>query len=241
MCYNPLIKIKQGDIMKNIVLSAVAVAAMSTFALAGGDIAPIEEPTVVVPEVVEEVTDAGLYLGLGYGALKVEQEDTYTAGDITAKVQDDVDFDQLLVQVGYKFNSYVAIEGRYWFGMNDLTGEDFFYNGYLVSQDASLDAFGIYVKPMYPVTEAFNVYALLGYAKTTYDQTFKSANVIVENSLDLDGLSWGLGVSYSFNESLSLFADYTSLYDDTYDEYVGLDYTSDFTISTVNVGVSYKF
>ncbi|SFV58252.1 putative outer membrane protein OmpA [hydrothermal vent metagenome] len=228
--------------MKNIVLSAVAVAAMGTFAVAGGDIAPIQEPTVVVPEVVEEVTDAGFYLGLGYGALKVEQTDNYEAGSISAEDQDDADFDQLLVQVGYKFNSYVAIEGRYWFGMNDLTGEPFFYNGNLTTQDASLDAYGIYVKPMYPVTDAFDIYALLGYAQTTYDQTFKAGNATVDYSTDLDGFSWGLGVSYSFNDNVSIFADYTSLYDDTYDEYgATVHYTSDFTISTINVGVSYKF
>ena len=50
--------------MKNIVLSAVAVLAMSSFAVAGGDIAPVEEPVVVVEEAV---STGAFYLGLAYG------------------------------------------------------------------------------------------------------------------------------------------------------------------------------
>ena len=47
--------------MKNIVLSAVAVLAMSSFAVAGGDIAPVEEPVVVAEPVI---TDSGFTLVL---------------------------------------------------------------------------------------------------------------------------------------------------------------------------------
>ena len=222
--------------MKNIALSAVAVFAMSSFAVAGGDIAPIEEPIVEEVVVVENL-DAGFYLGLGYGMLKGEQ--TYTEGDWEVEF-DTRDFDQLLLQVGYKFNAYVAVEGRYWFGMNDLTDDFGIYEGLLYSSEENLDAFGIYVKPMYPVTDAFDIYALLGYAKTTLDQEYKAGNTLVSNSTDLDGFSWGLGVAYSFNENISIFADYVVLYDDTYDEY-DFDASSEFEINTVNVGVSYKF
>lgn len=223
--------------MKNIVLSAVAVAAMSSFAVAGGDIAPIQEPVVVTPEVVEEVTDAGLYLGLGYGAMKGEE--TYTLGNLTAEL-DSKDFDQLLIQAGYKFNSYVAVEGRYWAGMNDLS-DVAYYDGEVYNTDASVNAFGIYVKPMYPVTPEFNVYALLGYASTSLDEDIFVPAGTLTRTTDLDGFSWGLGASYTFNDSVSIFADYAVLYDDTYDEYDNVDASSDFTISTVNVGVSYKF
>jgi len=224
--------------MKNIVLSAVAVAAMSSFAVAGGDIAPIQEPVVVTPDVVEEVTDAGFYLGLGYG--KLSGDETYTMGDVSADV-DTRDFDQLLLQAGYKFNSYVAIEGRYWAGMNDLNDMGY-YDGALHSETASLDAYGIYVKPMYPATPEFNVYALLGYADSTFSRTYTVAGATVSpEDLDLDGFSWGIGAAYTFNDSISIFADYAVLYDDTFDKYKGNAYSSDFKIDTVNVGVSYKF
>ena len=234
--------------MKNIVLSAAAVFAMSSFAVAGGDIAPVQEPTVEVPEVVEPiVTDAGFYLGLGYGSLSGDETYTYGTvggGTITAE-QESRDFDQLLMMAGYQFNSYVTVEGRYWLGTNDLT-DNFWYEGELVMTKNELDAWGIYVKPQYPVTPEFTVYALLGYATTTLDQTAEvnaaGSNPSLNVSTDLDGFSWGIGASYTFNSSVSVFVDYVSLYDDTYDEY---DYdalaSSDFTIDTINVGVSYRF
>ena len=226
--------------MKNIVLSAVAVFTMSSFAVAGGGIVPIGEPIIEEPIIVENL-DAGFYLGLGYGSLKGEQ--TYTDGNWKVEFNSR-DFDQLLLQAGYKFNAYVAVEGRYWFGMNDLTGDYGIYNGVLYNTEENLDAFGIYVKPMYPVTDAFDIYALLGYASTTLNQNFKAGNVVISNStdldLDLDGLSWGLGAAYTFNENISIFADYVVLYDDTYDKY-DFDASSEFEINIVNVGVSYKF
>ena len=222
--------------MKNIVLSAVAVAAMSSFAVAGGDIAPIEEPVVVEEVVVVENLDAGFYLGLGYGSLS--SEETWTAGNLSIEL-DSEDFDQLLVQAGYKFNAYVAVEGRYWFGMSDLDDGFGVYDGLVYSESSNIDAWGIYVKPMYPVTAEFDVYALLGYATTTYETDLKVANLTISDSTDIDGFSYGIGAAYTFNDSISIFADYVVLYDDTY-EYDN-DIESDFTIDTINVGVSYKF
>ncbi len=93
---------------------------------------------------------------------------------------------------------------------------------------------------MYPVTAEFNVYALLGYATTTLDEEIHAGNIIVSESTDLDGLSWGLGVAYTFGGNISIFADYVSLYDDTID-YDYADARSEFTIDTINVGVAYSF
>ncbi len=232
--------------MKNIVLSAVAVFAMSSFAVAGGDIAPIEEPEVIVEEVIVENTAAGFYLGLGYGSLSGEETikfDTVYSGTVSI-TDESRDFDQLLLMAGYKVNSYVAVEGRYWLGMNDLDEGFGIYNGQLYSATDSLDAWGIYVKPMYPVTTEFDVYALLGYAKSTLENEYKVGNLDITDSRDLDGFSWGLGVAYTFNDSISIFADYVVLYDDNYDEWKDLrdyGYSSDFVVDTINVGVSYKF
>ena len=227
--------------MKNIVLSAVAVFAMSSFAIAGGDITPPEEPMVDVPEVMEvEVVDQGFYIGLGYGSLSGEETYRYNPGFGEIEFEEDSrDFDQLLLQAGYKYNQYVAFEGRYWFGMNDLSGA-YYDEGFLYNTDASLDAWGLYVKPMYPVTPEFDVYALLGYATATLtEDVFVPAGTLTRDT-DLDGFSWGLGVSYTFNESIIIFADYVSLYNDTID-YDVWNASSDFEVDTVNIGVSYQF
>ena len=229
--------------MKNIVLSAAAVFAMSSFAIAGGDIAPIEEPVVEVPEVVAPSV-GGFYLGLAYGYLNAETTETYKVGpvEISETLIDD-DFGEIMIQAGYKFNEYVAVEGRYWFGVNDgsfLSPNDEIRDA---EYGVSVDAFGIYVKPMYPVTPEFNVYALLGYASTDAEIDGYDAEYVTD---DIDGFSWGIGAEYSFNENMSVFVDYTVLYDDT-DEYTGVDYgllwsgETDRTVDTINFGVSYKF
>ena len=60
--------------MKKLTLSLTAILAMSTFAVAGGDIAPME-PVVNTPVVVEEVsTGGGLYIGIAYGYEKLTTE-----------------------------------------------------------------------------------------------------------------------------------------------------------------------
>jgi len=228
--------------MKNIVLSTVTIFALSSFALAGGDITPVDEPIIETEEVSEIIVsnDQGLYLGLGYGSLKGEETYKWNPGNSEVSFEEDSrDFDQLLLQAGYKFNSYVAVEGRYWLGMNDLNG-DWEYEGLYYNTDASLDSFGIYVKPMYPVTDAFDVYGLLGYATSSLKEDIFVPAGTLSQTTDLDGFSWGIGAAYSFNDNISIFADYVSLYDDTID-YDVYNASSEFTIDTVNIGVSYKF
>ena len=216
--------------MKNIVLSAVAVLAMSSFAVAGGDIAPVEEPVVVEPV----VTDAGFYLGLAYGYANMDLTETeYFAPTATTRssvrVTDlgDDSYNTIMLQAGYKFNEYVAVEGRYWFGLDEDFG--------LGNGDYNIDTWGLYVKPMYPVTDAFDIYALLGYANTDQGNAFSDTT--------LDGFSWGLGGSYEFTENFAVFIDYVNMYNDTDRiDYVGGDYDElDFDISTWNFGVTYKF
>lgn len=199
---------------KFLAISAIA----STILMAGGDIAPVavEEPMVVAPV----VTDAGFYLGLAYGFLG--EDYTRTNPNPTA-LSFSENFSTIMLQAGYKFNSYVAVEGRYWAGIDDVT-----LAAYTNAIDAP-DAFGIYVKPMYPVTNAFDVYALLGYAATD------------TNINKVDGFSWGLGASYAFTDSVSAFVDYVSLYDDNRNLPAPSTINKAYDIDTVNVGVTYNF
>ncbi len=228
--------------MKNIVLSAVAVLAMSSFAVAGGDIAPVEEP-VVVPEPV--VTDSGFYIGAAYGYLTntvdytgpVYDANGNYAGQGSVNLLDD-SHNEFMIDAGYKFNQYVAIEGRYWFGADTTYTVDG------QAYDVSIDAWGLYVKPMYPVTDAFDVYALLGYGSTdaTISQKFANNGYNQWGTDSLDGFSWGIGAAYSFTDNISVFVDYTSIYndDDTYTTTDG-DVSLDTTQDTWNFGLNYQF
>ncbi len=200
---------------------AISVIA-STVLMAGGDIAPIEEPVVVEPV----VTDGGFYLGAAYSLMG----DQYTRTPNTMDPQSfDESYSAIMFQAGYKFNSYVAVEGRYWAGVSDITVN----NGTTDYDLAGADAWGLYVKPMYPVTDTFDVYALLGYAGMDHDSIKLN---------DGSGFSWGLGASYGIIEGVDLFIDYTSIYDDdrTFTNATG-PVTKDISLDSVNFGVTYNF
>ena len=207
--------------MKNIVLSAVAVLAMSSFAVAGGGFTT-EQETLVVFEEPNVSPLNNFYLGFAYSFVNAER----------TALLDDHDFSALMLQMGYNINEYVAIEGRYWFGVDDTMSNNL---------EQSIDSWGIYVKPQYPVTEALNVYGLLGYASSEYIETFGSLNYTPDS--DIDGFSWGLGTSFAFSKNISIFVDYVNLYDDTnsYKTITNGDISIEDTIDTVNLGITYNF
>jgi len=201
--------------MKKALLLSVVV---STMIMAGKNFTPVVAPIVELPVAIE---DNGLYLGLAYGFT----EETYTRSEnsiVDTSRSFDEDFSSIMLQIGYKFNPYIAVEGRYWFGIDDVT---------LPAYPDAIDApntWGMYVKPIYPVTDTFDIYALLGYAG-------------VDTSLNkVDDFSWGLGVSYAFTKSVLMFVDYVSLYNDDRDINDGV-VNKEYEIDTINLGVTYNF
>lgn len=202
--------------MKKTTLSIVSIMALSGLAFAGGDIAPVE-PVVETPVVMEQ---SPFYLGLGIGEGTVNDNDTSEEFSATT----------LMLQAGYQYNEYVALEGRYTFGLdtdyspgntNSLSSD---YNG-------DFSSWGIYVKPMYPIGN-FNLYALLGYGGVMLDD-------LAGGDAYESGFQWGLGASYAMSENYTVFVDYVALYDDT-----GFDYRArldDIDSDTWTFGVSYRF
>jgi len=223
--------------MKKLTLSIAAIMAMSTFAIAGGDIAPVEEPMVEVAAPV--VDDSGFYLGLAYSYMDTERVLLYPETI-------DTSWNAGMLQAGYKFNQYIAVEGRYWLtvGDADFSSTENWNDGLIKEneENTDLDTWGIYVKPMYPVTDAFDIYALLGYAQSKIEVDLSHG---VGVAVDDGAFSWGLGAAYSFTENLSVFADYVVLYDDTVIPVFGgqtyPDFPVDVKIDTINFGITYKF
>ena len=200
--------------MKKSILSFVSILALSGISYAGGDIEPVEEVAVPV------IDSNPFYLGLGFGQ-------SYVNNDFT---NEKITNNTVMLQAGYQYNEYVALEGRYTFGFNTdynsgITGN--FFNDY----NGDYSSWGLYVKPMYPIGD-FNIYALLGYGGVKLD------DLVLGDAYE-DGFQWGLGASYTINENFSVFADYVSLYDDT-----GFDYRAqlhNIDADTWTVGVSYTF
>jgi len=203
--------------MKKTTLSMVSILALSACLMAGGDVAPIEEP-VVEPVVID---NSAFYVGLGMGGAYIND----------AQTDEEISSTTLMLQAGYQYNAYVALEGRIWFGFNTdydpgnttNTGGEY---------DNDISSWGIYIKPMYPVTEAFDIYALLGYGGT------QLGNLESGDAYE-DGFQWGLGAQYEVMENVLIFADYVRLYDDT-----GFDYRAqleDVDSDVWTLGVSYRF
>ena len=247
MQINLIIGKRKGDMMQKFTLSVATILAMSTFAVAGGDIAPVEP---VVEAVAPSADESGFYVGIAYGMADVEADGTvtYMEGSTVVNGPDDYTYEQeddaFMLQAGYTINKYFSIEGRYWTSVSDgdwtATTTD---NTTVINSsgsDSEFEAWGLYVKPMYPLTEELDLYALLGYGNVTLSDS--GGDWFDENSFQ-----WGIGASYALTDNLSLFADYVNMYSDS-DHWTEpaaqgfyYDYGVDTDIYTVNVGLTYKF
>ena len=215
--------------MKKIILS---LAVAGSLGFAGGDIIPVV--------VIDEIDDTGFYLGAGISAMS-SRESSVSMDIFNEKAGQDR-LGNVAFQAGYIVNDYLAVEGRYAFGITDEDKVE------MTSQ------WSIFLKPMYKFEDDeerangenyFAVYALLGYGGIE----FQGINGVVAN-VDESGFQWGLGVSYTFREtshhenykykdSWTVYADYTNLGNDM----EGLYYTGEGQVDAdaFTVGLIYKF
>jgi len=203
--------------MKKSILSLMTIFALNEMAYAGGDFVAVEEPIVEVPM----IDNSAFYLGLGIGQSSINDDPT----------QEEITSTTLMFQAGYQYNEYVAFEGRASLGFNS-DYEPGLTTNVSGDYDDDISSWGLYIKPMYPVTEQFNVYALLGYGGV------QLGNLESGDAYE-SGFQWGLGASYDATEVISVFVDYVKLYDDT-----GFDYRAqleDVDADAWTLGVSYKF
>lgn len=204
--------------MNKIILSICAIAAMSSLGFAGGDMKEVEpavEPVIVVP-VVDE---SGFYAGLGLTAISTRDADFSVEWGGNGEYQDRLGNVSLFA--GYNFNAYIAAEGRY---TTSYTHED----------RVEMSGWSIFVKPQYPVTEDFSVYALLGYGGIILDGV-NGFTVDVDDT----GFQWGLGASYMVTENVSLFADYAWLANDM--DGIFFNGADQVDVDAFTIGVNYHF
>ena len=201
--------------MKKIVLSVVTMAAVSTACFAVEDAAPVE-PMLGTPFMA--ASHSGLYLGLGLSATAVSNGSISIFSDESGQDRT-VD---VLFQMGYEVNPYIAVEGRY---STSVSKGDFLER----------DAWGLYLKPQYPVSESMNVYALLGYGGMTLNATN-----VAKVALDDNGFQWGIGASYDMSSNIALFVDYVSIANDLSADAYPYGSTN-ISSASLTVGVTYKF
>lgn len=214
--------------MKNSILSLVSILALSGLSYAGGDMAPMEEPITEAPVVID---DSAFYVGLGYSYISSNRTATLnTPGEPNHgnKVKNmDSNGHNILLQAGYQFNQYIALEGRYTFSVSDLTLVNNLDNGSEKNADIDVSNIALYLKPMYPIGD-FSLYGLLGYGETKRNHTMRS-------------FQWGLGAQYAIRDNLLIFADYTRLYDEEDEVHPSEPRLLDTDFPAISVGLSYKF
>jgi len=200
--------------MKKITLSALAVVALTSFGFAGGDIEPVSTPMVM-----EEMSTNSFYVGAGVAVVSAREATTSLSFFDGENGQDRLG--NLTLLAGYNYNQYIAAEARYTTSVAYDDGMD-------------MNAWSLFVKPQYPVSDAFSIYALLGFGGVSLDG---GTNL---NPMDVDdtGFQWGLGLSYAVTNNVDLFIDYTSLANDMEDVYYyGLEYDTD----ALTLGMTYSF
>ena len=187
--------------MKKIMTLVAACIALTTGLMAGGDLTP----AVVEPAPIQAKT--GFYVA---GA--VTGDTLYLDGEKSYfNDSDESDFEVgLEARLGYKFYE----NGKFSTAVEGETGRSF------GAEQAGLDYtyyYGAYLVPEYKVAKNCSVYGRVGYA---YDGVeFDSGK-----DIDSDGFAYGIGTRYAFNDTLSVFVDYTMLPDyKVFDQTVNYD------------------
>jgi len=120
--------------------------------------------------------------------------------------------------LGYDFMDYLGAELRASMGIaNDADNAD------------KIQQYGIYLKPNYDITDAINLYGLLGYSSVNMSDCMFDTGAATDNTNA--GFSYGAGLDYGVTENISVFTDIVNyLRDDDKDSTWG-----------TNIGLKYNF
>jgi OmpA-OmpF porin, OOP family len=164
----------------------------------------------------QAMADSGLYLGLGYGASRVNNSDF--DDDDTAKK----------VFVGAKFNDYFGLEAA----ANDYGGTaDEGYSSELKGNTLALVGF-------LPVTDRFDFFVKGGKLwwrdKISVLDTYR-------DTLDGDENFYGAGVNFNFGESVSLRLEMERYKVELSQDEIGVDLDEKYDVDVAGVGIAVNF
>ena len=163
---------------RSIAKIALSSLLVSGVLVAGKNVAPVEAPIAPVVDVNP------FYVGIGMlwsgTSRDCECDDAYDNRDSRLKET----AYGVIARVGYDFNQYIGVEAR---ALKASIDSDF----------AETTHYGLYLKPQYHLTDALNVYGLVGYGQTTIDCT--RADGSSYTAYDDAGLSVGIGFEYDMS------------------------------------------
>ncbi|QUX93214.1 porin family protein [Marinomonas sp. A3A] len=181
-----------------------------------GSIAIASFSAAVKAEDMAAENNSGFYVGGNYGYLKVENDDDF---------DDDNDVAQGIV--GYRFNSFLALEGSYIdFGSYGNSAASAETTGYTAA-----------LKGTIPITQTVEIFAKAG--QLWHDTDYNIASV--KGSSDDKSLFAGAGVNFKVTENLLVNAQYTWYDVDLDADNVDSDSDFDSDFQQASVGAEYRF
>jgi len=208
--------------MKKVIFSLVATVALSSVAFAGKNVivAPVKPlPIPEKPVVPAVVPPLGLYVGGGltYVHSKCQCDTNVVFSDGSTARVNSANTYGLNLKAGYTFTEYLAVEAKY---LYTPFGDE----------DKTLKHYGAYLKPIAPIADNIEAYALLGYGKTECETLNESNN----------GFAWGLGAEYSFGEKKDGLKSGWGVYAE-YLRPLKKSGGKNITVDTASAGVAYHF
>lgn len=239
--------------IKKIALALSVTTLAAPAAVAGGYVAPVVDvaPVIVAPAAVIGSWQ-GAYVGanVNWGKAKLK-----AAGDLGSWLADynisrtliEPDGVSGAIRAGYDWqfgNGVVGLGAEYNVGKykEGISGPlDDYYSGH-VDVDVKRAA-TLFARAGYAVNDNFLAYGLLGYtwAKGHASVTVSDSFGVVDSakaSVDLDGVTAGLGAEYRFNSNWSGYAEYA--YTD-FGKVKDTDGNLKATMQQIKVGVNYRF
>ncbi len=200
--------------MKRLYIIALAALVSTVMLQAGKNTEPADSP--VIPVTVP------FYIGIG-GIMGMVSTSCPCAGDSETRQYDTSNFGGLL-RIGYDFNPWFGVEAR-------------FLHSELSKNFATTTHYGLYAKPQVHISDAINVYGLIGYGHTRVDCDLRDAPLYDDN-----GWSFGGGIEYDFasgdgqgdaEEGWGAFVDYQNLLHDKGEDLV--------RSNVISAGITYDF
>jgi opacity protein-like surface antigen len=176
-----------------------------------------EKKALVTPKPVPTPVSAGnFYVGGAVAAMAARSNCEGDRANVFAEEEGQDRQVGITGILGYDFMDYLGAELRASMG---VSGED--------DGAEKIQQYGIYLKPNYDITDAINLYGLLGYSSVNMSDCFLLANSDPDNTNS--GFSYGAGLDYGVTENISVFTDIVNyLRDDdkasTWGTNIGLKY-----------------
>ena len=181
-------------------------------------------PVAVIPTV--NISPSGFYVALGLSAARYEPNcGCRGTGDVDKTAG-------IAGRVGYDFNQFVGVEARA-------------IRTNWKSEGGKLKHYGAFLKPMYPISSAINIYGLVGLAATKTEGVGRQLT-------DANGFAWGAGLEYDLGRDDHVKEGrYSRAFDGYGDQESGWGLFADYErllqksdapdLDAISVGITYDF